>query len=47
MIFDLKIKDNSDQNDAEFVLSYSIDAILQIKNRVGNMDKPFGKEHGF
>jgi|APFre7841882654_1041346.scaffolds.fasta_scaffold06297_8 hypothetical protein len=33
-----------EKNDAEFVLAYASSAIVQIEERVGDLDKPFGSE---
>ena len=40
-------KENIKQKDAEFVLSYAINTIVQIESIVGNIDAPFGKEHWY
>jgi hypothetical protein len=37
-------KDPLTIDDAEFALSYAIDSIIMIENRVGNIEKPFGKD---
>ena len=39
------MKENISEDEAEFVLSFSIDAIVQIESRVGDLEKPFGQEH--
>ena len=39
------MKENISEDEAEFVLSFSIDAIVQIESRVGDVEKPFGQEH--
>lgn len=33
------------QSDAEFVVAYSINTVVQIEGIVGNIDTPFGFEH--
>lgn len=35
----------AEQSDAEFVVAYSINTIVQIEGIVGSIDKPFGFEH--
>jgi hypothetical protein len=40
--FNMKKDPNSD--DAEFVLAYAIDSILMIESRVGDIEKPFGRD---
>jgi hypothetical protein len=37
------MKEKIDINDAEFVVAYCTDNVVQIENRVGNLEKPFGK----
>ena len=39
------MKENVSEDEAEFVLSFAIDAIVQIESRVGDLEKPFGREH--
>lgn len=36
-------KDDPNENDAEFVVSYCIDAIVKIEEHIGSLKKPFGK----
>jgi hypothetical protein len=38
-------KSNIDAGEAEFVVAFSIDSIIEIENRVGSLEKPFGKDH--
>ena len=40
-----KMKDNISEDEAEFVLSFAIDAIVQIESHVGDLEKPFGQEY--
>lgn len=40
-------KESIEQKDAEFVLSYATNTIVQIESIVGNIDAPFGKEHWY
>ena len=39
------MKKDIGEDEAEFVLSFAIDAIIQIENRVGDLEKPFGQQH--
>ena len=39
------MKKDIGEDEAEFVLSFAIDAIIQIENRVGDLERPFGQEH--
>ena len=39
------MKENISEDEAEFVLSFAINAIIQIENRVGDLEKPFGEEY--
>ncbi len=32
-------------DDAEFALAYAIDAVLMVESKVGDIEKPFGKDH--
>lgn len=41
------MKENIDAKDAEFVVSYCINTVIQIESRVGNIDAPFGKDHWY
>jgi hypothetical protein len=40
-------KENIDQKDAEFALSYATNAVVQIESIVGNIEMPFGKEYWY
>ena len=37
------MKENISKDEAEFVLSFAIDAIIQIENHVGDLEAPFGQ----
>lgn len=39
------MKESINVNDAEFVVMYSIESVVQIEGIVGNLDAPFGKEY--
>ena len=39
------MKKDIGEDEAEFVLSFAIDAIIQIENRVGDLERPFGQQH--
>ena len=39
------MKDQISKDEAEFVLSFSIDAIVQIESHVGDLEKPFGQKY--
>lgn len=38
------MKESINANDAEFVVMYSIESVIQIEGIVGNLDSPFGKD---
>lgn len=38
-------KENPTRDDAEFALAYAIDSILMVESKVGNIEKPFGKDY--
>ena len=38
-------KESIDANDAEFVVAYCIDTVVQIESRVGSLDAPLASEH--
>lgn len=40
-------KVHPDANDAEFVVAYCAESVLQIENRVGSLKAPFGSEHWY
>jgi hypothetical protein len=40
-------KTSPDVDDAEFVVAYASDAVIQIEARVGGLDKPFGRDHWY
>lgn len=39
------MKENISKDEAEFVLSFAIDAIIRIENRVGDLEAPFGQQY--
>ena len=39
------MKKDIGEDEAEFVLSFAIDAIIQIENRVGDLERPLGQQH--
>jgi hypothetical protein len=41
------MKENLTAGDAEFVVGYATDIVVQIESRVGNLDAPFGREYWF
>lgn len=41
------LKGSLTEKDAEFVLNYCIKTIMQIENIVGDLEKPFGKDHWY
>ncbi|MGI0027042.1 MAG: hypothetical protein ACREAD_04295 [Nitrosopumilaceae archaeon] len=38
-------KENLTQDDAEFAFAYAVDSILMVESRVGDIEKPFGKDY--
>ena len=38
------MKEDISKDEAEFVLSFAIDAIIQIENHVGDLEAPFGQQ---
>jgi len=38
------VKEPLQQKDAEFVVAYCTDSVVQIEEQVGSLDKPFGKD---
>lgn len=40
-------KENPDVNDAEFVVAYCTDTVVQIESRVGNLEAPFGSDRWY
>lgn len=40
-------KKNPDANDAEFVVAYCTDTVVQIESRVGSLEAPFGSNRWF
>ncbi len=41
------MKENIDSDEARFVIIYSVDSVIQIENRVGNLDAPFGRSSSY
>lgn len=41
------LKENINANDAEFVVAYCTDKVVQIENHVGNLEAPFGSNRWF
>lgn len=41
------MKENLTASDAEFVVGYATDVVVQIESRVGDLDAPFGREYWF
>lgn len=39
--------ENIEQKDAEFVVAYSTNTVVQVESIVGNIDAPFGKEYWY
>lgn len=40
-------KEHPDANDAEFVVAYCTDAVIQIESRVGSLEAPFGSDRWY
>ena len=40
-------KENPDANDAEFVVVYCTDTVVQIESRVGSLEAPFGSDRWY